>query len=76
MNISLRSDDTKIEINNKEKVLIFSYEDSYNNDDDNLIKKESEKKNPLSDNNIISTDGSYLFYIKEFKIITLKVIKN
>ncbi len=35
MNISLRSDDTKIEINNKEKVLIFSYEDSYNNDDDN-----------------------------------------
>ena len=58
MNISLRSDDTKIEIN-KEKVLIFSYEDSYNNDDDNLIKKESEKKNPLSDNNIISTDGSW-----------------
>ncbi len=59
MNISLRSDDTKIEINNKEKVLIFSYEDSYNNDDDNLIKKEREKKNPLSDNNIISTDGSW-----------------
>ena len=44
MNISLRSDDTKIEINNKEKVLIFSYEDSYNNDDDNLIKKEKKKK--------------------------------
>ncbi len=49
----------KIEINNKEKVLIFSYEDSYNNDDNNLIKKEREKKNTLSDNNIISNDGSW-----------------
>ena len=68
MNISLRTEDTRIEINNnknkeinnedyKEKILISSSEDSIDNSD-YLIERDNNSKHSFNNKNIINTDSS------------------
>ena len=68
MNISLRTEDTRIEINNnknkeinnedyKEKILISSSEDSIDNSDF-LIERDNNSKHSFNNKNIINTDSS------------------
>ena len=68
MNISLRTDDTRIELSNnknkeinnddyKEKILISSNEDSIDNSD-YLIERDNHSKHSFNNKNVINTDSS------------------